>query len=348
MVNLITQYIFIFVTSFFSFLFLIKSKNTIENFSNPYNSLQKIHIDYVPPLGGLVIFCNFFLYLLIWKSNSFFLEYSFLISSFLIIIVGTQEDLFLNVKPKVRFITLFIASLIFILNCESLPKIDIIIISNLFTNFPFLEILFYAFCLTTISNGLNMIDGMNGLAGFASLSIIIGLISLLMLTDGFENFLREELILIFILLIIFLFFNFPIGKIFLGDAGAYWLGWLLGAIVIKVFTIKEINTWIAVLLVFYPTCEVIFSTIRKLMQKKNPLNPDLEHIHLKLYYILKGPTDRNKSFNSFTTLCLMPLWFSPSVLIIWGYYFSHLALIGVILMTCVYILFYVLIPKKQK
>lgn len=334
-------------TSFFFYLF-IRNSAYLEKISSKYDTIQKIHSNYVPPFGGIIIFTHFYIYIYLFYPNSILIEPYFFFPSLIIILTGLKEDIFLNVSAKIRFLIIFFVSIIFIYNCESLPVIEIDIINNIFKSFPLIEILFYSIGLTALANGLNMIDGMNGLAGFSALSIITALLSLLFLTDQFALFFGNQLIILFFLIVIFLIFNFPFGKIFLGDAGAYWLGWILGALIIYIFTYSELNTWSAVLIIFYPIFEVIFSTFRKLFQKKTPLEPDIEHLHLKLYFVLKGPTKRSKEFNSFTTLCLMPLWFSPCLLVIWSYYFSHLAIVGIVFLLALYLIFYNFLKKKVR
>jgi len=344
----ITSYIILSICCLICINLVLLNKKKIENISGHYDPIQKLHGSYIPPLGGVIIFINYLIYLYVMNLNSFFLNFNIIIPSILIILVGLKEDLFSNVKPKTRFLTIFLASFIFIYNCDSLPSIDIDFINTLFYNFPLIEILFYTLGLTTLSNGLNMVDGVNGLAGFSVLSILIGLISLLLINGLFLDLIKIELISLTILVIIFLFYNFPYGKIFLGDAGAYWLGWILGAIIITVFSLEKLHTWQAVLILIYPTLEAVFSFIRKLIQKKDPTKPDLEHIHLKLYYKLKGPVKRSNEFNSFTTLCLMPLWFTPCLIIIWANFYSHIAIIGIIFIILLYIYFYQIIPKTDQ
>ena len=335
------------ITTFISFILVIFFSQKFKHISREYNAIQKIHKDYVPPFGGLVIFLNYFLYIYLYKPHSFILDLNIFIPSLIILIIGLKEDIFFNVRPSVRFFVIFLASIFFIYNSENLPTIDIYFINNLFTNYPLVEILFYSIGLTALSNGVNMVDGMNGLAGFVILSVISGLISLLLINDIFDIFFNVELIGIAVPLVIFLIFNFPYGKIFLGDSGAYWLGWIVGVIIIISFSHQTLNTWGAVLLICYPILEVVFSTIRKLLQKKNPLKPDLEHIHLKLYYTLKGPTERSKEFNSFTSLCLMPLWFTPSLLIIWSHFYSHLTFLAILIVVFIYIYFYLVLKKTK-
>lgn len=345
-----SNFFYIFLLIFFSgslFLLSILNRNNIENLSSKYNPIQKIHNEYVPPIGGLVIFLSFNIYLFLFYRQSILLEIFILIPSILIFIVSFKEDLHSNVSPLIRFFTIFFASIVFTyFFYEQLPNIDINFINNFFESFPFIEILFYSLCLTALSNGFNMIDGMNGLAGLTAISIVIGLITLLFITNQLM-LLGNELSSLLILILVFLFFNFPFGKIFLGDSGAYWLGWILGVIILIIYSNDDLNTWGAALLVFYPTTEVIFSTIRKSISNKNPFKPDLNHLHLKLYFTLKGPISRSKRFNSFTTLTLMPLWFTPCTMILWTQFYSHLTILGLFFMIVVYLYFFYLIPNDK-
>jgi len=337
---------FILLSLFLNYL-VIRFKDFFSRVGNEIDTIQRIHHEYVPPLGGVIIFLVFYLYLKAFNSNSFFLHLSIFLPGLLIIVVSVIEDLFAIIKPSLRFITIFFSSFIFVyFYQEQLPILDISYISIFFNKFVWIEILFYSLGLTALANGFNMIDGVNGLAGFNGLSILIGIASVLLINNQFD-LLSEEIIMLALLLIIFLFFNFPFGKIFLGDAGAYWIGWILGVMVIYLYSNNDLNTWGAILIIFYPLFEVIFSTLRKFIQNKNPLLPDKQHLHLKLYYTIKGPVERSQQFNSFTTLCLMPLWFLPSLMIIWTYFYSHLSFIAIGVMSLIYIYFYLVIPKKN-
>ena len=91
-----------------------------------------------------------------------------------------------------------------------------------------------------------------------------------------------------ITLFIFLLFNFPKAKIFLGDSGAYLFGSLTALNVIKMNNLNEnISSFFFCILLFYLFFEVFFSFFRKIMQKKNPLKPDRLHLHMVLYNFLK-------------------------------------------------------------
>lgn len=342
------KYSLIFFITFFLLLFVIGIKKHLRVFEKYYDTPQKIHNDFVPPFGGLIIFISFFICIKVFGSKIEFLSMEIFLPVFFILLIGLIEDMFNNTKPIIRLIVIFGSSFYFVfVNQNNLPELDIKFINILFVKIPLLEILFYSIGLTALSNGFNMIDGMNGLASLTAISVLIGLGSILQLTNIFYIY-QREIVTFSVIIFAFLVLNFPFGKIFLGDAGAYGLGWILGIIIIKIFSLNILNTWGAVIILFYPLMEVSFSTIRKLFQKKNPLYPDLDHLHLKIYYTLKGPVFRSKEFNSFTTLSLMPLWFMPSILIVWTFFYSHLTFIALILMIFIYIYFYLAIPKKSK
>ena len=219
-------------------------------------------------------------------------------------------------------------------------------VENILNDVPFAEEIFYAIGLTAVSNGMNMIDGVNGLAGMTALSIIMAILSILALYGGIEIYLAEFSFLI-IVLIIFLFFNFPYGKIFLGDSGAYWIGWILGVWIIEIYSKFPLNTWGAILIIFYPLYEVVFSFTRKILSGKSPFQPDTNHLHIKLYFFLKANTERSIKFNSFVTVCLMPFWIIPSLMIVWTYFFSHLTIAFILIMIFVYNFYYQTIPNKS-
>ncbi len=342
-----------FVSYFFSvllciclFLLSIKYKNNLFKIYSQYNAIQKLHEGYVPPIGGLIIFLCFYFSIFTFSESFFNNQIHILFGSFFIIIIGLLEDFSGKIKPIYRLLAIFISSLIFVTYQSSLPKIEVPILENILNNVPFAEEIFYALGLTALSNGMNMIDGVNGLAGMTALSIIVAILSILALYGGIEIYFVEFSFLI-IVLVIFLFFNFPYGKIFLGDSGAYWIGWIIGVWIIEIYSEFPLNTWGAILVIFYPIYEVVFSFTRKILSGKSPFLPDTNHLHIKLYFFLKGNTERSIKFNSFVTVCLMPFWIIPSLMIVWTYFFSHLTIAFILIMMFVYNFYYQTIPNKD-
>ena len=136
-----------------------------------------------------------------------------------------------------------------------------------------------------------MIDGVNGLSSFYFLTSFIFLDQVFQLTSSSYLYNFDYLIKLTILsLIVFICFNYPLGKIFLGDHGNYFLALLLGVFTIHFYSINlQLNPWGAILLLFYPIIEAIFTIMRRIfISKKNILHPDTDHLHSKLFAYLKN------------------------------------------------------------
>ncbi len=346
MINLNYNILIVFLFSIFSYYLIIKNKNFFYKFNPSYNPVQKIHLNYVPPLGGFIIFITFYLLNYFYARESIYCELHIIVPSLLIIVIGIIDDIFGGVSAISRLITIFISSLIFVLFTKDLPVLHISYFGDIINDNYVIKILFYSLCLTALSNGLNMIDGMNGLSGFTSLSIIFCLL-IIIYSFGVDKTSLISLSFLFLCILIFLFFNFPFGKIFIGNSGAYWIGWILGVSVIDTFSVLKLNTWSAGVILFYPSMEVLFSIVRKLIQKKSPFVSDTEHLHLIVFKSICGPVQRSTAFNSFTTLCLMPLWASPPVFIFLIMAFPSISSIVLISMIFFYLLYYFIIPFNK-
>lgn len=339
----------IFISGFLGVLlatFIIYKKNFFFSLYTTYDPDHKTHSKYVPPIGGIIIFVVFFLGVFLSNSSSSFLSPLFLIITGLIFFIGLIDDLFGKASAKLRFLVIFLSSLVFVISQQELPLIEIPFIKDYLIQYPILKIIFYAVCLTALTNGFNIIDGVNGLTSLVGVSSVICLIFLYFHNQYFEYL--NETVFLFLSLSIFLIFNFPFGKIFLGDCGAYLIGWILGTMVIKVYTNNDLNTWGACLLLFYPTMEVIFSFIRKIVLKKSPFKPDLNHLHLKIFFNLKKNREAGNKFNSIVTLILIPFWTLPIIFFYLSEIFLLSSLIFIIVLIFIYLLFYILIPKVNQ
>jgi UDP-N-acetylmuramyl pentapeptide phosphotransferase/UDP-N-acetylglucosamine-1-phosphate transferase len=85
----------------------------------------------------------------------------------------------------------------------------------------------------------------------------------------------------------FFIFNYPFGKIFLGDTGAYLLGFLSSALIIYFFNAHpQLLSWQAILILIYPVTEVIYTFVRRLGGGLSPLEADNRHLHTFLYQFL--------------------------------------------------------------
>ena len=124
-----------------------------------------------------------------------------------------------------------------------------------------LGILFTLFSAAGVVNAFNLIDGLNGLSGYVGISTAVAL-SIIAFNVG-----NMEVALFLILLVSsifgFLIFNFPLGKIFLGDAGAYILGHLLVWFVILVNYDSSISKFAILLVFFWPVADTTLAIWRR-------------------------------------------------------------------------------------
>ena len=156
--------------------------------------------------------------------------------------------------------------------------------------------------IVALVNGVNFIDGQNGLA---SGSVLISFIAM-----AIVSYLLNDASLFYICLVMsaavfaFLIYNFPNGRIFLGDGGAYLLGFMMAAIAI--ITIQNYSTKVSPLLLpailIYPLWEVTFSTLRKIfVDKISPLKSDDFHLHQLLF------RNRSKGKGYLPAIFILPL-----------------------------------------
>ena len=272
-----------------------------------YQSKQRLHQDEVPRTGGLIMYL-FLTMTAYFIFNSDLLNI-ILISAVPIIFIGAKEDLFHNTSPKLRLIFMILSASLFIYFLPvNLPEIDFPLINQLLS-FSILKEIFFIFSILVIVNGNNLIDGVNGNMALTNV-VQLCVIAILASTVN-DSHMIEVCLILMLPLIIFLIFNFPLGKIFSGDAGAYFYGFAISASVIYLFgEYGQLLSWNAVLILIYPSIELLFSFIRKkIFDNKSPFTPDAKHLHSIIFrYLTKRLTLTN---NSLVTVCLLPLIFSP-------------------------------------
>jgi len=312
---------------------------------NKYDSLHKIHEKEIPKVGGILIIL-FILFLLIHnnKFDNFFL--SLFISSIPLVFIGAKEDLFHNTSPLQRLLSMLISvSIFFLILPIHFPSIEIPIL-NIFFQSYFFQFIFFCFSSLVIINGMNLIDGANGLM---PCSAIMQLASIIFLSSVYNDLEIFNISIVFLLpLVIFLFFNYPAGKIFMGDLGAYFYGFSISLLIIYFFSRHpDLLSWSAILILFYPSIELLTSFIRKkFFENKSPMAPDLRHFHSLVYYLIKQKLIRSKISNNFVLLSMIPFWFFPFVCILLFYNSLNLLLISILLLTIFYLSIYLFLFSK--
>jgi UDP-GlcNAc:undecaprenyl-phosphate/decaprenyl-phosphate GlcNAc-1-phosphate transferase len=314
-----------------------------------YQAIQRIHLNETPRLGGFIFILSLVSFVVFSNTNeSIQLLKIILICLIPIIIIGIKEDLFHNVEPAIRLLALLFVGWLFRAQFTgALPVLtDIPLIGKLLLLEGGISI-FYILSMTAVANGMNLIDGVNGLCGAAALSILAALLFVSYKTS--DVVMLSTIFSVILILMPFLIFNYPYAKIFLGDLGAYSLGLIISMLTIILFgRHPEISPWGAVLILIYPVTEVVFSLLRRMIKGVSIYHADTAHLHLKLFHFFRPKPQYKKLANALVMPTLSGLWLFPLLAITWVYQKPLFIWIAVILFITLYGFLYALIPKVKK
>lgn len=196
---------------------------------------------------------------------------------------GLGEDLTKKVGVPLRLLLTFAAALLASLFVgATLDRLDMPGLDTLLL-LPVFAIAFTAFAVGGIANSINIIDGYNGLAGSYSV-LVLAAFAGVAAQAGDPVVLAASLAMLGALLG-FLVFNYPGGRIFLGDGGAYLLGFWLGELsVLLVVRNPEVSPWLPIVLLVYPVVETLFSIYRrKILKGRSAGRADAMHLHQLIY-----------------------------------------------------------------
>ena len=245
---------------------------------------QTMHAGSVSRFGGLAIFLT----LLFVSSVSsrdieeFDLLRALLLASFPIFVAGILDDIHIIKNPLLRLLIMLPSPLLAIYLIDlQIASVGIGFLDTFLSNYYF-QVLFICFALIGISNAFNIIDGYNGLVLAYVVIVQAFLIYNLRLSTFTEEYILFLLSIFFSAIGIFLV-NFPFGKIFLGDSGAYLLGYLSAISLIIYHNELSNSPWYVLIMLAYPVTEVVFSVIRKTFRGHSPLQPDEMHFHMLVY-----------------------------------------------------------------
>lgn len=259
---------------------------------------QKFHTVPVPRVGGLGVALGLGAGILVGvmiHSRTHPTALNLLVAALPVFAAGMIEDLTKSVSARRRLAASFVSAALAAYALDSeLVRLDVPIVDDLLTLTP-VGFMFTCFAVAGMTNAVNIIDGFNGLA---SGTVAIMLAGLAGIAWHVGDVVLVKLCLWGVAALAgFMLLNFPFGKIFMGDGGAYLAGfWVAECAILLLSRHPSISTWAVLLCVAYPVWETLFSVWRKSIYRKTGAGkPDRVHFHMLVYRrIVCSHQGRNK------------------------------------------------------
>lgn len=313
--------------------------------------IQKFHKAPTPRVGGLSLALGYFA---VW----FFLEgearniFGLIgLAGIPAMAFGLAEDLSKLVGVRARLLATIASGMGFIvLTGYTVDHVDVYGIDAVLT-MPLFAFAFTAFAIGGVANSINIIDGFHGLAS-GTLIILLLAFALVGWRVGDTVFMQLALLMVAIMAGFFVV-NFPFGKLFLGDGGAYFAGYLVSVLAVMLPARNpEVSPWVSLLILGYPVTETIVSMVRRLRNvDAHPGEPDSAHLHHIVHRNLARRASRFVKLPAFENpITSLIMWGLPLVtlLSVWvsGMY-SVSALWFVVLIVLLYVAVYCAIVAHE-
>lgn len=240
---------------------------------------RKVHTKLMPRMGGLGIYCGFMAGAIVYGGISAH-TIGLLLSTTIVFAVGIIDDI-KSIKPTMKLLGQLIAALVFVAFGGYIKYFTNPFGGNI-VYLDYLGIPITILWLVGISNAVNLIDGLDGLAGGVS-TISAFTMAVVLLTTG-QNLVAAFCVCLAFATLGFLRYNFSPASIFMGDSGSLTLGFVLAALAIsgcaKGATV--VSLLVPILILGIPIFDTFFAIFRRAKEHKPIFQPDKGHLHHRL------------------------------------------------------------------
>ena len=309
----ITDILFVFFASFAATLAV--SLTRVQRESSDLSAKQASHSEPTPRIGGLGIVLALVIGTFIWFTgeDSRQSQSLFLAVAMPLFLVGLAEDMGYFSSIKARLVAACFSGVLFVLVFEQwLPRLDIPLVDQMFMHSSF-AIPFTIFACVGVTHAFNLIDGLNGLSSFLAIGIAASLMAI-SFQVGLDAHV-EAMLLVIAAVAGFLLVNFPFGKFFLGDGGAYVLGHILVWTAVSIVWNNESVSSFAILLIFFwPIADTVLAIWRRMIKRADITQPDRLHFHqlvMRAIEISALGQGRRELANPLATVAIIPIAVTP-------------------------------------
>ena len=243
---------------------------------------RRMHDHPIPRMGGLAIFLGFLLSVLLFAEITPQLR-GMLLGSVIIVVLGIFDDIY-SLPAMFKFVVQIVAALVAVFSGNVIQTLSNpnIFSSDLYWDLGVLSIPVSVIWIVAITNAVNLIDGLDGLAcGVSTISSMTLLVISLVVSDAPAAILMAALAGS---CIGFLPYNLNPAKIFMGDTGSTFLGYVLAVVSIqglfKFYTI--ISFAVPFLMLGLPIFDTCFAFIRRIAHGQSPMHADRSHVNHRL------------------------------------------------------------------
>jgi len=270
------------------------------------NKPQAMHARAAPRVGGLAVVAGSLAGLLVLGPSNMTLTWlwpALFVSALPVFVAGLLEDITKDIGSGKRLLAAFVSAAIAWWLLGGVSRVGLSWADTLLSAWPIISLLFTMVAVGGCTHALNIIDGMNGLAGMIATLMAVSLALVAWQVQDMPIFLIATALASATLG--FLVWNFPFGRVFLGDGGAYFVGFMLAELAVQLVVRNPgVSPFYALAVLFYPVFETLFSIWRRKFKRGVPVDqPDALHLHQLVFRRLVRITFSRDRRHALPALC---------------------------------------------
>ncbi|MEA1974078.1 MAG: MraY family glycosyltransferase [Bacillota bacterium] len=242
---------------------------------------RKIHAKPIPRLGGIAIFVSTLITMVYYSNYSFNIILGISLGAIVIVITGILDDVY-DLPAKIKLLMQIIAAIIVVSFGIRIEIFTNFFASTGYINLGILSMPLTIFWIVGITNTVNLIDGLDGLAAGIAIIASFTLAYIALINNRVET--ATLLVILAGSSLGFLPYNFNPAKVFMGDSGSLFLGYFLSVVSIlgAVKGAAAITYFLPVLALGLPIFDTSYAILRRMINKRPIMEADKGHLHHKL------------------------------------------------------------------